>query len=97
MGQENLMLMNPFWMIVKYKKEKTEFYFSCLGIKLQPWGDSLIIPLTRMNWDFDEGEREGKCIKVVVKPPRKQIELEVFTMNIHIPKTSKHRFIFIDS
>lgn len=51
------------------------------------------MPLTGIHCDFDEEgkDREVECIKVFEKPPRKQIELELFSVIMHIPKPSKHR------
>lgn len=51
------------------------------------------MPLMGIHCDFDEEgkDREVECIKVFEKPPSKQIELELFSVIMHIPKLSKHR------
>lgn len=53
------------------------------------------MPLTGIHCDFDEEgkDREVECIKVFKKPLRKQIELELYSVIIHIPKPSKHRLV----
>lgn len=51
------------------------------------------MPLRGIHCDFDEEgkDREAECIKVFEKPPRKQTELELFSVIIHIPNPSQHR------
>lgn len=46
-----------------------------------------------MNYYFDErGKyREVHSIKLFEKPPRKQVELELFSVSVHIPKLSERR------